>query len=195
MVSPHNTTLEVAMVITIVSASEFEAYEPNAATAVLRIYDPIEEWTADAARQAEFGWGRFAALAFWDIGHGGIGLLESVVIRLLGNHRRACLALGQKLFGDEIPWRPFLAADARDICCFADSLAPAGVQSVLVVCKNGRARGGTVGNWIARYLGLDLPPQNGWQRESEVITRALARVCRQRRQERAPLPTLATFAH
>ena len=183
------------MVVTIVSASEFDAYAPNAATAVLRIYDPIDEWATDAAHQAESGWGRFEALAFWDIGHAGIGLFEGLLVRLFGAHRGACLALGQTLFGDEIPWRPFLPADARDICAFADGLATAGIQSVLVVCKNGRTRGGTCANWIARYLGLDLPPQNGWQRESDVIARQLARVCRRRRHEQARLPTLATFAH
>ncbi len=183
------------MVVTIVSASEFEAYVPNAATAVLRIYDPIDEWTEDAAAQAASGWGRFQGLAFWDIGHSGIGLMESVVIRLLGRYRGACLAVGRKLFGDEIPWRPFLAADARDICRFADSLESSGIHSVLVVCRNGRTRGGTCGNWIARYLGLDLPPQDGWQRESEVIVDTLTRVCPRRRPAPAPVPTLATFAH
>ncbi len=183
------------MVITIVSASEFDAYVPNAATAVLRIYDPIDEWAGDAARQAAAGWGRFAGLAFWVVGHAGFGVLEAALVRLLGDHRGACLALGQTLFGDEIPWRPFLPADARDICCFTDSLDSAGIQSVLVVCKNGRTRGGTVGNWIARHLGLDLPPQRGWQRENEEIARTMARVCRHRRPDHAALPTLATFAH
>lgn len=183
------------MVVTIVSASEFDAYVPNAATAVLRIYDPTDDWTADAARQAGAGWGRFLPLAFWDIGHGGIGLLESALIRLLGTRRGTCLALGQKLFGDEIPWRPFLDADARDICAFADSLASAGVQSVLVVCKNGRSRGDTVANWIALHLGTDLQPKRGWQRQNEVIVHALARICRQRRQDHPRVPTLATFAH
>lgn len=183
------------MVITIVSAAEFSAFVPNTATAVLRIYDPIDDWMADAAAQAAAGWGRFTGLAFWDVGFAGLSLAERAVIRLLGRHRALCLAVGQKLFGDEIPWRPFLPADAQSIHGFADGLAASGVQNLMVVCSNGRSRGSTVGAWIARYLGLDLPSQRGWQRESETIAATLARVCPARQNRPAGLPTLATFAH
>ncbi len=183
------------MVITIVSAAEFSAFVPNAATAVLRIYDPVDDWEADSVAQAAAGWGRYTGLAFWDVGFAGLSLAERALIRLLGRHRSLCLTLGQKLFGDEIPWRPFLPADALDIHGFADGLASAGVQNLMVVCSNGRSRGTTVGTWIARYLGLDRPAQRGWQRESDTIAAILARVCPARQKRPAGVPTLATFAH
>lgn len=183
------------MVITIVSASEFPSCVPNAATAVLRIYEPIQDWTTDAAEHATDGWGPFLPLAFWDVGKAGLGLFERLVIRLLGRHRSLCLKVGQKLFGDEIPWRPFLPADACDIRAFTDEVASRGVQGILVVCTNGRARSWTIAKWMAEHLGTEPPSERGWQRENDEIARTLSRVCPLSRLPSRHVTPRAAFGH
>jgi hypothetical protein len=182
------------MVITVVSASEFSAYEPNAATAVIRIYDPIDAWSEDAAAQVVAGWGKILPIAFWDVGRIGMGLIERAMVRLLGRWRGPCLRIGQAMFGDiDIPWRPFLPADARDICAFADGLVESGIRSILVVCHNGRGRGGTVANCLARYLGIEPPPQRGWQRESDLIAATFARLPPKRGEKARHMANMAAF--
>ncbi|MDA8232211.1 MAG: hypothetical protein M0006_12810 [Magnetospirillum sp.] len=174
------------MVVTIVTAGEFPSYVPDAATAIVRIYDPVEDWRTDGAGLANAGWGAALPLAFWDVGMTGMGMLETALVRMLGRRRELCLSLGQRLFGDDIPWRPFLPADACDIRRFADSLAARGVRNVLVVCNNGRARSWTVARWLADHLGAEPPQARGWLRESEWIARTLTACAKSRRPTRVP---------
>ena len=165
------------MIITVVGKFDFDAHVPRPSAAVLRIYDPNEDWSGDASQLAVAGWGEVLALSFWDVGVQGMRPAEALVARLLGRWRRLCLAVGAKLFGDaEVPWRPFLSADARDIARFAGGLEAAGVRHLLVVCGNGRARSLTIAKWLAARLGADLAPAHGWQRESDAIAKVLRRV-------------------
>jgi hypothetical protein len=164
------------MRVIVVGASAFPTFIADRATAVVRIYDPVEDWHRDAAHQAGRGWGRFLPLEFWDASRFAPGRAERLILALLGHHRPLCLAAGRRLFGARGPWRPFLAADADDIVAFADGLEAAGIRDIVVVCSNGRARSWTVGCWIARHLGLDLPATQGWQHACPHIERMLDRV-------------------
>ena len=182
------------MIITVVSASEFSAYQPTPSTAVIRIYDPTDAWVEDAAVQAASGWGKVLPMAFWDVGRVGMGIMEHLTVRLLGRWRNVCLAVGNALFGDkDIPWRPFLTADAREICAFGDSLDETNIRNIIVVCHNGRARGGTVATWLARHLGIELTNRGGWQRESESIAATFAKICPKRDKKTRQQPNLAAF--
>lgn len=164
------------MVITTVARSDFSGFAPNRATAILRIYDPVEDWANDAGELAAGGWGAVLPLAFWDVGRSGLSIGERVLLRVMGHDRQRCLHLGERLFGSDFPWRPFLAADAAEIRDFADSLAAKGIRSLLVVCGNGRARSWTIARWIACHLDVEMPQGRGWQRESETIAATLTRV-------------------
>lgn len=166
------------MDITVVSRADFESYGPSRATAVLRIYEPIDDYADDARQLAQSGWGDAVALSFWDVGVNGMRLAETLVARLLGRWRRPCLALGRRVssLGDDIPWRPFVAADARDIARFADGLADKGIRHVLVVCGNGRSRSYTIARWLSQRLGAGLTASRGWERESPAIAAVLRRV-------------------
>lgn len=165
------------MIITVVSRADFSGYAPSRSAAVLRIYDPHEDWSGDAARLSVAGWGACLPLSFWDVGFQGMKPGEALLARLLGRWRGICVRLGQRLYGcDDIPWRPFLAADARAIARFGDSLADRGIRHLMVVCGNGRARSWTIAQFLARRLHADLTASRGWQRESSAIARLLARV-------------------
>ncbi|MEW5727963.1 MAG: hypothetical protein AB1918_09075 [Pseudomonadota bacterium] len=166
------------MIITVVRSAEFSLYAPTRDAAVLRIHDPVEDWAPEADRLKAAGWGATLSLAFWDVGVQGMSLGESLVARLLGRWRGLALRLGDRFFpmGDDIPWRPFLAADARDIAAFADALPDRGIRHLMVVCGNGRARSWTVAKWLSRRLSASLTAAHGWERESAAIARTLARV-------------------
>lgn len=165
------------MIITVVTKSDFASYVPSPSAAIIRIYDPIENWQEDASRLETAGWGAVHALSFWDVGMQGFKLAEGLVARLLGRWRRLCLAVGGALFGDDdIPWRPFLTADARAIARFADGLEARGVRHLMVVCGNGRARSWTIAKWLSRRLTAQVAASHGWQRESDGIARVLRRV-------------------
>ncbi|MBV5323758.1 MAG: hypothetical protein J0626_00020, partial [Rhodospirillaceae bacterium] len=98
-----------------------------------------------------------------------------LVARLWGRNRALFESLAGRLFGNDIPWRPFIAADAVDIATFADGLADKGITELLVVCRNGRGRSGTVGRWIARRLGATFET-SGDDRDSGYIRETLDRV-------------------
>ncbi len=166
------------MIITVVRLTDFGLYAPSRDAAVLRIHDPIEDWAMDAQRLSTAGWGSTLSLAFWDVGVQGMSLGESLLVRLLGRWRGLAVRLGNRFFpmGDDIQWRPFLAADANDIARFADMLEGRGVRHLLVVCGNGRARSWTIAKWLSRRLSASLADSHGWQRESAAIAKTLARV-------------------
>lgn len=166
------------MIITVVRKSEIGGYVPSRDAAILRIYDPIEDWEAESGRLADSGWGATLSLAFWDVGVQGMGVAEAAMTRLAGRWRKLALSLGERFFpmGDDVPWRPFLDADARDIARFADGLEAKGVRHLMVVCGNGRARSWTVAKWLSKRLSASLADSHGWQRESSAITKVLARV-------------------
>ncbi|MGE5503513.1 MAG: hypothetical protein ACM31L_03735 [Actinomycetota bacterium] len=163
--------------ITPLKTAEFAGMVPDATTAVVRIYDPNEEWRTDATAQEQAGWGAFLPLSFWDMDPSAMGMLGGALVHLLGAHRETCLALGRRLFGDDdLPWRPFLPADARDVAAFADQLPGKGIRHVLVVCRNGRGRSGALARWLARRLGAELDQLPGADpRASEFICRTLDR--------------------
>lgn len=165
------------MIITVVTKTDFASHVPSASAAIIRIYDPVENWSDDASRLAIAGWGAVYSLSFWDVGMQGFKLAEGLVARLLGRWRNLCLSVGRRLFGDdEIPWRPFLTADARAIAHFADGLEAKGIRHLVVVCGNGRARSWTIAKWLATRLGAQAAAARGWQRESDGIARVLRRV-------------------
>jgi len=183
------------MSVIVVSASEFPTFVPDPATAVLRIYDPVDDWRRDAGHQATLGWGRFLPLDFWDAGRFGPSWIERMLVAVFGHNRRLCLGLARRLFGDAVPWRPFLPADADDIVRFADGLATGGIRDVVVVCGNGRARSWTVACWIARHLGLEKPLARGWQRSCPHIARMLDRTGSKPHVGNEPMPTRPAFSH
>ncbi|MGE5547848.1 MAG: hypothetical protein ACM33T_13175 [Solirubrobacterales bacterium] len=165
------------MIITVVSKHDFDSYAPSRSAAVLRIYDPVEDWAGDADRLAQAGWGDTLSLSFWDVGVQGMRPTEAVLARLLGRWRDLCVSLGNRLFSQhDIPWRPFLSADATDIARFADALPSKGIRHVMVVCGNGRTRSWTVAQFLSRRLGAALTDCRGWQRESDAIADVLSRV-------------------
>ncbi|RAU21342.1 hypothetical protein CU669_14330 [Paramagnetospirillum kuznetsovii] len=158
------------MIVTAITNGEFQGMAPRADAAVLRILDPID--SRDALEQ---GWGDTLSQAFWDMDSSALGVRGRLVVRLWGRHRAWFESLAGRLFGSDIPWRPFIAADAVEITAFADGLAEKGVRELLVVCRNGRGRSGTVGRWIARRLGAAFHT-NGDDRESGHIRETLDRV-------------------
>jgi hypothetical protein len=164
-----------AMLVSAVRIGEFEGMAPRADAAVLRIADPTDDWKAEAARLARAGWGATLTQAFWDMDSSALGVKGHLITRLWGRHRAVFEALAGRLFGTDIPWRPFIAADAQDIAAFADMLPEKGIREILVVCRNGRGRSGTVGRWIARRLGARFGT-TGDERESGHIRDTLDRV-------------------
>lgn len=165
------------MIITVVTKFDFANYVPSASAAVLRIYDPVENWFNDAELLGSAGWGATLALSFWDVGLQGFKPTEGLFARLFGRWRGLCVTLGNRLFGEtDIPWRPFLAADAHDIARFGDQLDAHGIRHLIVVCGNGRARSWTIAKWLAARLSAQVAPARGWQRESDGIARVLKRV-------------------
>jgi predicted protein tyrosine phosphatase len=165
------------LTVTPLKTTEFDGFAPEPTTAVVRIYDPNEDWRADAAEQKAAGWAAVLPLSFWDMEPSAMGMLGGALVHLLGAHRETCLALGRRLFGDDdLPWRPFLPADARDVAAFADSLAGTSVRHILVVCRNGRGRSGALARWLARRLGADLACRpEGEPRGGDFISRTLER--------------------
>lgn len=159
------------LTVTPIRTGEFAAFAPSPSTAVIRIYDPSDDWAEDAAREQAAGWGAVLPLTFWDMGPAEMGVFGTLLVRLLGGHREACLAVARRVFGAEGPWRPFLAADARDVVEFADELKRRGMTQVLVVCRNGRGRSGALAQWLARRLGAEPPAVIA----SEFICRTLDR--------------------
>jgi hypothetical protein len=164
------------MLITVLKTAEFGGFAPNSATAVLRIYDPTDDWAEDAALQGAAGWAAFLPLAFWDMGSADLGLGGRLLVRLLGRWPHLFTELARRFYGEDIPWRPFLAADAAHIAAFADGLDPALVTQLLVVCRHGRGRSGTIGRWLARRLGATIAAGSGEHRESDAIRRTLDRL-------------------
>ncbi|OAN51454.1 hypothetical protein A6A04_16030 [Paramagnetospirillum marisnigri] len=158
------------MIVTAITNGEFQGLAPRADMAVLRIFDPI-----DPRESLGEGWGAALGLAFWDMDASALGIKGRLVTRLWGRNRALFESLAGRLFGTDIPWRPFIAADAADIAAFADGLGDKGVREVLVVCRNGRGRSGTVGRWLARRLGAGFR-SNGDGRESGHIRETLDRV-------------------
>lgn len=158
------------MIVSAIRMGEFEAMAPRGDMAVLRILDPIDDRVAPAP-----GWGDSLSLAFWDMDAAALGVRGRLVTRLWGRNRALFESLAGRLFGNDIPWRPFIAADAADIAAFADGLAAQGIRELLVVCRNGRGRSGTVGRWVARRLGIRFQT-SGDDRESGHIRDTLDRV-------------------
>ena len=159
------------MIVSAIKTGEFEGRVPLANTAVLRIWDPID----DRASLTGLGWGDRLSLAFWDMDASALGVRGRMVARLWGHNRALFESLAGRLFGNDIPWRPFIAADAADIAAFADGLADKGITELLVVCRNGRGRSGTVGRWIAHRLGASFET-SGDDRDSGYIRETLDRV-------------------
>ena len=159
------------MIVSAIKTGEFEGRVPQADTAVLRIWDPIDE----REPLSGLGWGDALAMGFWDMDASALGVRGRLVARLWGRNRALFESLAGRLFGNDIPWRPFIAADAVEIAAFADSLAEKGVTELLVVCRNGRGRSGTVGRWIARRLGAGFET-TGDDRDSGYIRETLDRV-------------------
>ncbi len=159
------------MIVSAIKTGEFGGRVPQADTAVLRIWDPTD------AREplGGLGWGDTLSMAFWDMDASALGVRGRLVARLWGRNRALFESLAGRLFGNDIPWRPFIAADAADIAAFADGLAAKGVTELLVVCRNGRGRSGTVGRWIARRLGAAFQT-TGDDRDSGYIRETLDRV-------------------
>lgn len=158
------------MIVSAIKTGEFGGRVPQANTAVLRVWDPIDE-----REPLDGGWGDTLAMAFWDMDASALGVRGRLVARLWGRNRALFESLAGRLFGNDIPWRPFIAADAADIAAFADGLAAKGVTELLVVCRNGRGRSGTVGRWIARRLGAAFQT-TGDDRDSGYIRETLDRV-------------------
>lgn len=163
------------MLVSAFRVVEFEGMAPRADAAVLRICDPTDQWKAEGRALAGAGWGATLTLAFWDMDSSALGVKGRLITRLWGRNRPIFEALAGRLFGSDIPWRPFIAADALDIAAFADSLADRGIRELLVVCRNGRGRSGTVGRWVARRLGARFVT-SGDQREADHIRETLDRV-------------------
>lgn len=163
------------MLVSALRTVEFEGMVPSRNTAVLRIGDPTDDWKTEGRRLAQAGWGATLTLAFWDMDSSALGVKGHLITRLWGRHRAVFEALAGRLFGTDIPWRPFIAADAVAIAAFADSLAEKGIRELLVVCRNGRGRSGTVGSWIARRLGARFSA-GGDQRDADHIRETLDRV-------------------
>ncbi len=159
------------MIVSAIKTGEFEGRVPQADTAVLRIWDPIDERESLNG----LGWGDVLAMGVWDMDASALGVRGRLVARLWGRNRALFESLAGRLFGNDIPWRPFIAADAVEIAAFADSLAEKGVTELLVVCRNGRGRSGTVGRWIARRLGAGFET-TGDDRDSGYIRETLDRV-------------------
>jgi hypothetical protein len=159
------------MIVSAIKTGEFEGRVPLTNTAVLRIWDPLD----DRRSLTGLGWADSLSLAFWDMDASALGVRGRLVTRLWGRNRALFESLAGRLFGNDIPWRPFIAADAADIAAFADGLADKGVTELLVVCRNGRGRSGTVGRWIARRLGARFET-SGDDRDSGHIRETLDRV-------------------
>ena len=159
------------MIVSAITTGEFQGRVPQANTAVLRIWDPLDQRQSLAG----LGWGDALSLAFWDMDASALGVRGRMVVRLWGRNRALFESLASRLFGNDIPWRPFIAADAVDIAAFADGLAEKGISELLVVCRNGRGRSGTVGRWIARRLGSGFET-TGDDRDSGHIRETLDRV-------------------
>ena len=159
------------MIVSAIKTGEFEGRVPQADTAVLRIWDPIDERQPLGGQ----GWGDALAMSFWDMDAVALGVRGRLIARLWGRNRALFESLASRLFGTDIPWRPFIAADAADIAAFADGLSDKGITELLVVCRNGRGRSGTVGRWIAHRLGVRFET-TGESRESGYIRETLDRV-------------------
>jgi hypothetical protein len=158
------------MIVSAITSAEFRGMASTPDRAVLRILDPI-----DPPDALDEGWGAALSLAFWDMDSSALGFKGRLAVRLWGRHRALFESLAGRLFGNDIPWRPFIAADALDIAVFADGLEAKGIRELLVVCRNGRGRSGTVGRWIARRLGRAFST-SGDDRESGHIRETLDRV-------------------
>ncbi len=163
------------MLVSAFRTGEFEGMAPRKDAAVLRICDPTDAWRAEGRSLAQAGWGATLTLAFWDMDSSALGVKGHLITRLWGRNRAVFEALAGRLFGTDIPWRPFIAADAADIAAFAASLTDKGIGEVLVVCRNGRGRSGTVGRWLARRLGARFAT-SGDEREADHIRETLDRV-------------------
>jgi hypothetical protein len=158
------------MIVSAIKTTELVGRVPAPNTAVLRILDPVDEAT-DLGQ----GWGAVLQLAFWDMDASALGVKGRLITRLWGKNRALFESLAGRLFGNDIPWRPFIAADALDIAHFADGLKERGVSELLVVCRNGRGRSSTVGRWIAARLGASFET-TGQDRQSGYIKETLDRV-------------------
>lgn len=163
------------MLVSAFRTGEFEGMAPREDAAVLRICDPTDDWKAEGRELAQAGWGATLTCAFWDMDSSALGVKGHLITRLWGRNRAVFEALAGRLFGSDIPWRPFIAADAAAIAAFADGLADKGIREVLVVCRNGRGRSGTVGRWLARRLGARFAT-SGDDRDSGHIRETLDRV-------------------
>jgi len=163
------------MIVSAVKTGELAGLVPSRNAAVLRIFDPTDAWKAESAGLARAGWGANLSLAFWDMDASALGVRGRLIARLWGRHRAMFEALAGRLFEDDIPWRPFIAADAVDIAAFVDDLAGKDITEVLVVCRNGRGRSSTIGRWISRRLGVAFQGAEG-ERESTFIRETLDRV-------------------
>lgn len=159
------------MIVSAIKTGEFGGQVAQANTAVLRIWDPTDPREALDG----LGWGDTLSMAFWDMDASALGVRGRLIARLWGRNRALFESLAGRLFGNDIPWRPFIAADAVAIAAFADGLAAKGVTELLVVCRNGRGRSGTVGRWIARRLGVRFQT-TGDDRDSGYIRETLDRV-------------------
>lgn len=163
------------MLVSPFKVGEFDGMAPRADAAVLRICDPTDDWKAEGRGLAQAGWGASLTCAFWDMDASALGVKGRLITRLWGRNRALFEALAGRLFGSDIPWRPFIAADAAAIAAFADGLADKGIREVLVVCRNGRGRSGTVGRWLARRLAARFVT-GGDVRDSGHIRETLDRV-------------------
>jgi hypothetical protein len=163
------------MLVSAFRTGEFEGMAPRQDAAVLRICDPTDDWKGEGRGLAQAGWGATLTCAFWDMDSSALGVKGHLITRLWGRNRALFEALAGRLFGTDIPWRPFIAADAAAIAAFADGLADKGIREVLVVCRNGRGRSGTVGRWLARRLGARFAT-SGDDRDSGHIRETLDRV-------------------
>ena len=163
------------MLVSAIKTSEFAGFAPRPDVAVLRICDPLDDWRAEGRKLAQAGWGPILTQAYWDMDASALGMKGRLVTRLWGRNRALFESLAGRLFGSDIPWRPFIAADAIDIAAFADSLADKGMSELLVVCRNGRGRSGTVGRWIAHRLAARFAT-TGDDRESGYIRDTLDRI-------------------
>jgi hypothetical protein len=163
------------MLVSAFRTGEFDGMAPRQDAAVLRLCDPTDEWRAEGRDLAQAGWGSTLTLAFWDMDSSALGVRGHLITRLWGRNRAIFEALAGRLFGSDIPWRPFIAADAVQIAAFADSLSDKGIKEVLVVCRNGRGRSGTVGRWLAHRLGARFAT-SGDDRDSGYIRETLDRI-------------------
>ena len=163
------------MLVSAFRTGEFEGMAPRQDAAVLRLCDPTDQWRAEGGDLAQAGWGSTLTLAFWDMDSSALGVKGHLITRLWGRNRALFEALAGRLFGSDIPWRPFIAADAIQIAAFADALSDKGIVEVLVVCRNGRGRSGTVGRWLAHRLGARFAT-SGDDRDSGYIRETLDRI-------------------